>query len=130
MSFQLRQFYNFDLWPVTILGSGHKNVSVLAIMDAEMANKEIDIKALHVNVFPFLPAGSPNSEKGYDYIKIKTQSGETRILGMAWIKADTIELVQSKTATIVINVIDSDTVRLASDALIKNGITPLSVSVT
>lgn len=129
MNFQLKKVYSFDVYPTSVLGSNFKNVTVLAVMDQEMANKEIDTQALHIQVYPSLPNGTPNQADGYNYVKIRTPANTTTILGMAWIKEDTIEEIASVTINVKLgNVTASDVTRIRN-ALVQNGFNNLIVSI-
>lgn len=129
VNLQIRQVYSFEVYPVAILGNNYRNATVVAVMDRETANKEIDTQALHVSLYPYLPPGTPNDPNGYDYVKIKMPSGETTVLGIAWIKPETVQLVESRVVTVKIaNVSASDIVRI-KNALVQNGFTSINVSI-
>ena len=127
--FKIRSVYNFDVYPAVLLGTDFKNVTVLAVMDFETANKEIDIRARHVNFFPYLPAGTPNKPSSYDYIKVKTTAGNTTILGVAWINMDTVVEVESRTATVTIKDISAIDVTRIKQALAQNGFNNVSINI-
>lgn len=130
INFQLRQVYDFDVYPSSLIGNNFKGVTILAIMDRQTANKEVDVQALHIQIFPLLPANSaPNDPDGYDYVKIKTQSGETTILGMPWIKADTVRLVESRTIMVKIGGVASADIIRVRDALAQNGFSNVEISI-
>lgn len=129
MNLEIKQVYSFDVYPVALLGNNFKNVTIVGVMDQEQANREIDTQALHIQVYPTLPAGTPNRPDGYNYVKIKFPSGNTTILGMAWIKDSTVVQVSTSTITAVIsNVAPTDVSRLR-DALIQNGFSNIQLSV-
>lgn len=129
MNFILRGVFNFDTYAAAILGTNFRNVTVLAIMDANTANRELDIQAMHLQVFPTLPTGTPNDPFGYDYVKVKTPSGQTTILGMAWINAATVVQVQSNTITAVISGVSASDASRVRDALVQNGFNNLAITV-
>lgn len=129
-NFQLKQIYSFDVWPVPILGNNFKNVTVLALLDAESANQQgLDTQALHVQVYPHLPSGTPNRPTDYNYLKIRLSSGETTILGLPWIKDNTVVLVESSTITVKIGDVSPSDVTAIREALIQNGFNSLEISV-
>ena len=125
--FQNRQVYSFDVYPLAALGNNFKNVTVMAVMDAETAAQSIDIQAQHVAYFPFLPAGTPNDPRAYDYVKIKTLAGNTAILGLAWINEATIVQVESVTIVATVYGAASSDVTKIRNALIQNGFNNVSV---
>lgn len=128
-NFKIKGVYNFDVYPSAILGTSFKNVTVMAIMDRATANKEIDTQAMHVLMYPYLPSGSVNDPDGYDYIKIKTTTGQTTIIGISWINDDTVELVESRTVTVVIDGVTASDVNRIKNALVQNGYSALTISI-
>lgn len=126
----LRGTYNFDVYPAAIIPSTFKNAKVLAIMDRDSANREIDTQALHVQVYPYLPVGTPNDPDAYDYVKLLLTSGNTTVLGLAWINADTVELVESRTMMVKIaNTKSSDVARVRA-ALLQLGLHGLEINIS
>ncbi len=119
--FQLKNVYNFEVYPSPSLGTGFQNVTVLAILDYETALQSADIPAMHVNVYPHLPAGTPDDPSQYDYIRIRTQNGATTILGIPWINLDTLELRQSMSMTVTIEDVGSVDLERVRLALVQNG---------
>lgn len=128
--FNIRGVYNFDVYPAVLLGTDFKNVTVLALMDFETANKEIDARARHVNFYPYLPAGTPNNPAAYDYIKIKTTAGNTTILGVAWINLDTVVEVESRTASVTIKDVTASDVPRIKQALAQNGFNNVTINIS
>lgn len=128
-NFQLKQNYSFNVHPVPVLGNSFKNVTVVALMDREQANKEIDTNALHVQIFPYLPTGTPNRADGYDYVKIKFPSGNTTVLGLAWIVEDSVEQVTSTTVSVKINNATPSDVTRIRNALVQNGFNSIEITV-
>jgi hypothetical protein len=128
--FKIRQVYSFDVHPVAILGTDFKNVTVLGVVDQETANQWIDTHAFHINVFPFLPAGTPNQPDGYNYLKIKTQSGAVTVIGMAWIKEDTIQSITSTKITVTLEQVTPDDVPRIRSALAQNGFNSMAIKVS
>lgn len=128
--FNLRGVYSFDVYASALLGTNYKNVTVMAVMDAATANREIDIQALHAQIYPTLPAGTPNRAVDYDYVKIKTTAGNTTILGMAWINPVTVVQVQSSTITVVIGGVSASDQTRIKNALLQNGFNNISITVS
>lgn len=118
---QVNSKYSFDVYPSTIIGSDFKSVTVVGIVTPHIARTYVDLEALHVQVFPYLPAGTPNSATGYDYAIIKTTSGKTTVIGLPWIKSDTIVLVESGTIYVEVGDVTSDDLEKISNALVANG---------
>lgn len=124
-----RQTYSFDVYPTAIIGSNFKNVTVASTMTREEANREIDTVAMHIQCYPSLPAGTPNDPDAYDYVKLKLPNGSSTIIGMAWIKPETIQLVDARTVSVKIsNVTAQDLVKIKA-ALVQNGYSSLELSI-
>lgn len=128
-AFKIREIYSFDVYPAARLGNGFKNVTVLAVMDQESANQLIDTQALHVDVYPYLPSGTPNNPASYNYLKIRTANGETTVLGVPWINEASIIHIDTTEITVKIgNVVASDAVAI-KEALQQNGFTALTITI-
>jgi hypothetical protein len=131
MSYQFanRKVYSFDVHPSSILGTGFKNVTVQAVLDYDSATNFGDIDALHVNVFSYLPMGTPNRPQDFDYLLLKTEGGDTTVIGIPWIIEETIELVQSLKANVVIDGLTSsgDLERIRA-CLAQNGFDKLTIN--
>jgi len=129
-NFRLKQTYTFNVLPTAILGNSFNNVTVVAIMDQEQANKEIDTQALHAQVFPYLPANSIDRADAYDYIKIKFPSGTTTVLGVPWIDESSVrEIVSTVFSVKIFNATPTDITRLRN-ALSQNGFTDYEITST
>jgi hypothetical protein len=128
-NFQIREIYSFDVYPTSVLGNGFQNVTVLAVMDQETANQIVDTQALHVNVFPWLPVGTPNNPNGYSYLKIRTANGEDTVLGVPWINEASISHVVSTTINVKVGNVQASDLPAIRDALLQNGFTAIELSV-
>ena len=129
INFQLRQVYSFNVYPTALLTTSFTNVTIKAIMDPISAAKEIDIYALHAQVYPSLPVGAPNDPTAYDYVKLQTTAGNTTILGMAWIDASTVALVQANTITATISNVSAADMNRVMNCLVQNGFQAVSLSI-
>ena len=129
INFKLRGAYTFSVYPSALLGTTYNNVTVLSIMDPSSAGKEIDVQALHAQVFPTLPPGAPTKYDGYDYIKIQLSTGQVTILGIAWIVPSTITLITSSTITVTINNVSASDMPKILNALVQNGYNDVILSI-
>lgn len=121
MELKNRNAYSFSVYPVAFLGNDFTNVTVLAILDEATARQTIDTYALHRQYYPTLPAGTPDDPTEYDYVKLKTSTGDIRVIGIPWIIENTIELVEQTTIVVEIAEVNvSDMSRIRS-ALAGNG---------
>ena len=94
---------SFDVYPATIIGTRFADVKVLGLLDKETANLWIDADAMHVNVYPTLPAGTPDDANQYQYVKLKHLNGTVSVVGIPWINAATLTISQRGTLTITVN---------------------------
>jgi hypothetical protein len=122
MDFKISGMYSFEVYPVSVLGTAFKNVKILAIIDQETAEASgLDTKAMHALVYPSLPSSTPNDPNKYNYIKIKTPSGQTQLIGLAWIVANTVQVVNLGKFTIEVDNESSGSQSKLLDALAANG---------
>ena len=127
--FVLKGVYSFTLYPATVIRGDFTDVTIMATMDYETALTIADIPAVHANVYPYLPSGTPNDPSQYDYVKVKLSSGAITVLGMPWINQSTITLVQSLTATVIIEGVSNNDGPRIRDALVQNGYNNLTISI-
>jgi hypothetical protein len=106
---------SFDVYPATIIGAHFSDAKVLGLLDKDTANLWIDADAMHVNVYPSLPAGTPDDPDQYQYVKLRHLNGTVSIIGIPWINADTLEISQRGTLTITV----SDASPLDKDRIIR-----------
>ncbi|MNU19660.1 hypothetical protein D3C71_78930 [compost metagenome] len=128
-NFEIRKIYSFDVYPAAVLGNGFQNVTVLAVMDQESANQLVDTQSLHVNVYPYLPTGTPNRPDAYSWLKIRTANGETTVLGLPWINEASITEVNSTEINVKIGNVQASDVPAIVEALKQNGFVSLVVTV-
>lgn len=124
--FNPRGIYSFNVYPGPIIGEQFTNITVLSLMDFQTATRFADIKALHDNVFPYLPVGTPNRPEDFDYILIA--NGElTTVLGIPWIVEDSIEeRVSLRMSVTIEDVTSADLIRVR-ECLSQNGYNKLSL---
>jgi hypothetical protein len=127
--FEVKKVYSFTLYPATVMPGDFTNVTVMAIMDYDSALQFADIPAIHPNVFPYLPSGTPNDPTQYDYLKVKLSSGVVTVLGIPWINEATIALVRSLTANVVIEGVSNNDAPRILAALVQNGFNNVNVKI-
>jgi hypothetical protein len=103
----LNKFYNFSLYPISILGSSYSNAKLISIMDYRTALKFDNIELLNVQIYPYLPPGTPSDHTAYTYYLFYVD-GKTVVLASYWIIDESIEELTTLTKTIRFNNI-SDT---------------------
>jgi hypothetical protein len=118
---------SFDVYPAGIIGSSFQDVKVLAILDMDTAADRIDPVALHINVKPTLPPGTPDDPQDYHYLKLKHPNGAIEIIGVPWIREETIVHSQSGTLVITVDNVGPEDRETISHALAANGYHAASV---
>lgn len=93
-SFELKKSYNFNTLPVSLLGAVIKNAKLLGIMDYEMALKYDNIALKYRQIFPALPAGTPDQPEACTYYLFQSESGEKVVFADQWIDMTTVQVVQ------------------------------------
>lgn len=122
---------SFEVYPSSILGTRFTRVKVEGILDAHTARSlGFDPWALHANVYPTLPAGTPNDPTAYLYVKVKLSSGGSEIVGVPWIRPDSITELQLKTAQIKVLNVGPDDLPKIVQALSANGFAAHEVTLT
>lgn len=91
---------SFEVYPAAVLGARFDNVKVMGVFDKDTARMWIDPDAMHVNVYPTLPESTPDDPSQYQFVKLKHSNGHITILGVPWIREDTIEISQRGTLTL------------------------------
>lgn len=129
---QIGQRFSFEVYPTAILGNNFRDVRLEGIISARTAaSYGVDIEALHANVYPSLPPGTaPNDPFQYNYIRIQYPSGELAVLGIPWIRQETIQISTGGRVTLAFEdktQADLDRILLA---LSSNGYRPDVVQVT
>lgn len=112
---------SFDLYAPQVLGTGWKNAKTKSILDADDVRfLGIDPAAMHANVYPSLPAGTPNDFRAYKYLKLVLASGEVTAVGLPWIKQDTYVVSTNQKMIVTIDNVSPDmqnSIRLALSAI-------------
>lgn len=129
-NYQLGQILSFDVYPSAVLGDNFQNVTVLSLLDPQSANQVIDIVGAHASVFPYLPTGTPNDPTQYNYVKIRTASGQITAIGMPWINESTITATTNQVITATVSGVTASDVQGVQNALIANGYTQIHVVIS
>jgi hypothetical protein len=94
---------SFDLYPAAVIGTTFNNVEVTDILSFSTAMAlGVDVAAMHANIFPTLPNGTPADPTKYQYVRVVLPNGNIQILGLPWIKANTIVINSTKNLTLTI----------------------------
>lgn len=116
--FKLKDVISFETHASTILPQDYERVTVVGIVPASDCHLYgFDAYSMHAQVFRLVPSGTmENNADSYDYLRLRTLNGETRIVGIPWINASTIKVYNQTTASFIVNDIaqeDIERIRLA-----------------
>ena len=112
-----------------ILPTKYERVKILAILDPDTATIFLeDIAAIHANIFPFLPAGTPNSYRGYNYVKLQLPNGQITCLGEPWINYNTLVTHTNQPINITINNASVSLIQPLREMLQRAGITDFTIT--
>ncbi len=125
----VKGIYSFNVYPVARLGTNFANVTIVGEFDDTLAKAQgFDTAAEHAAVYNTLPAGTPNDPSAYNYVKIRLPNGQTQILGIPWIIANSIEVVNLGTITVKISNVNSSDTEKVRKALAANGFNAADIS--
>lgn len=98
---------SFEVYPSAQYGNNYQSVTLQAVFSSDIARMlGFDYIAANQNVYQTLPAGTPIDPTQYNYFQIMYPSGATEILGVPWIRADSLTINNGKRLTLVFDDID------------------------
>lgn len=112
--------YTFRLYANAILGSGYSKAKVLAILDYSTAMQLQDVQAVHAQVLPLLPSGTPIDPAKLIYLKIRTSSDAVVVLALDWISSQPVLDDATEVTVTISNISTADLPRISA-ALKANG---------
>jgi hypothetical protein len=118
---QFGNVISFEVYPAAIIGTAFTDVKVLALLDKDTANLWIDADAWHANIYPTLPAGVPDDPNQYQYVKLKHLNGTVAVIGIPWIKPESMTISEKGVLTITVNDVGSIDKDRIIRALAANG---------
>jgi len=128
---QIGQRFSFEVYPTSVLGNNFQDVRLEGILSARAAaSYGVDIEALHANVYPTLPEGTtPNDPFQYSYIRIQHASGEYGVIGIPWIRQDSIVISDGGKVVLTFNDKTQSDLDMILLALSSNGYRPDDIQV-
>ena len=124
------QRVSFEVYPTTVIGNNFRDVRLEGILSAQSATETgLDIRALHMAVYPSLPQGTPNNPFSYDWIKIQHVNGSYETIGIPWIRPDSVTLSVGGRITLVFEDKTQQDLERIQSALSANGYRPDDVRV-
>lgn len=120
---------SFEVYPTSIIGNTFENVKMKGIYDPTTARRfGADIESLHANIYPTLPQGSTDDDPySYNYVEIEQPSGERKIIGVKWIKPESIKIQSTSRVTMVFEDMSPTNLERVRQSLSAIGVTPSSV---
>lgn len=118
---------SFDVYPRNYLGTfSHVRVEGVLSYDAALRNG-FDPVSLHVRVSPTLPDITPNNARDYSYVVVTDRNNKTALIGLPWIKEETLIVHANYTAEIIVEgLAQGDDARLMQ-VLHQNGFHQVSI---
>lgn len=114
--FALGRTYNIPTYAPAILGATLKRVVLKGILDYDSALAISNVEMLQRQIYPILPAGTPDNPRHYTWYHFKTVNNVSVILADPWIDKANVQTVISKVGTITIpNITDSDLNRIIEE---------------
>lgn len=114
--------YDFKLKATAILGVGFDSALVMGILDYNTARLIQDVTSLHNAALPNLGIGVASKASDQIYIKIKTLSGEERVIADSWLAQAPIA-VNSQTLKITVNNASLNDIAVIRSMLLSKGFT-------
>lgn len=121
--------FSFEVHPTSIIGNNFNGVKMVAIYGAEKARREgVDIESLHANIYPTLPAGLTEDDPySYSYFEIQQPNGDYKVIGVPWIKSETLVVSSTSRVTMVFDDVTPIDVERMIESLSAIGKSPTSV---
>ncbi|BEG72687.1 hypothetical protein [Pseudomonas phage PA1C] len=122
------QKISFEVYPSAQYGNNFKNVTLAAFLDANLVRiLGFDLIAAHQNVYPTLPAGTPNDPSQYSYVRVEFEGGQHQYIGIPWIREGSVVVNNGQKATLVFQNIDQRRLERIIEACKMNNEVPDSV---
>lgn len=94
MNLSIGKVYTFNTQSPAFLGAIIERAKLKSITDADNARKFAPIDQLHAQIYPSLPAGTPNDPNAAIYYVFEGQNKSTVVLAEHWINEPSIELIE------------------------------------
>ena len=121
---QIGQRLSFEVYPSAILGN-FKDVVLDGFLSADSARAfGLDIYALHANVYRTLPSTTPNDPTQYAYVRVKHPNGTYSILGIPYIRPESIRLSTHGVLTLRFDGVSQQDQTRILNAVSASGYTP------
>lgn len=125
-SLEIKSVYDIKLRAPSVLGYSYHSATVLGLLDYDSANMIEDVAPIHAGIYSMLPIGTPIDPSDLTYVKIKTSTGQIRVIAMDWIDAQPV-LVNSRQIRILISNVSLSKIADLQKILQRNGITQFTI---
>jgi hypothetical protein len=123
-SVTLNKTITFD----TYEGVRHKNLRFVAILDAGTVTAlGFDAAAKHMQNYPYLPSGVPDTYTGYSYGKFLDADNKVYYFGIPWVKPASITENANPVRLITLRNSDDATVASLRSMMIAHGIEDFTI---
>ncbi|UQT02881.1 hypothetical protein TOTORO_00180 [Serratia phage vB_SmaS-Totoro] len=94
--FNLGDRVTFQIYPVALYGDIFRNCVPTDLISFKNTPRfNIDAAAEHAKVYNMLPTGqAPNDPAGYKWLVITLENGDETVIGLPWIKVETIKVIE------------------------------------
>lgn len=120
---------NFSTTAPAILGVEVRNAKLLGILDPGSAKAYDDIVSKHIQVYPYLPEGTPDSPTSYSYVKFAMADGSEKVYGIPWIDEESIVIVENTQVVVTLKNRGQADLDLVRQALLANGFSDFTLEV-
>ena len=104
MIFQLNRKYNFITYAPSLFSENFSQSIVIGIIDYNTAKQYSNVDVIHRQVYPHLPAGTPDKLADYTFILLQASSGIKYVMAYFWIVEASIQEVAA--ANLLVTVYD------------------------
>ena len=118
--------FNFQVYPSALLGANFTRVKLMALLSADGV-REFEPAIKHRQVYPSLPDGTPDDFRLYLYGKFTLENGEVTVIGLPWIKEETLKVNTNTTVTVVLQNVSAADIPRLSNTLRSNNFTDFEV---
>ncbi|MDD2879625.1 MAG: hypothetical protein PHQ58_04245 [Rhodoferax sp.] len=123
---EIKSVYDIKLKATSVLGYGYHSATVLGLLDYDSANLIEDVAPIHASIYSMLPSGTPIDPADLTYVKIKTSTGQIRVIAMDWIDTQP-ELINTRQVRIVISNLSLSKIPELQKMLQRNGFTQFTI---
>lgn len=119
MNFEIGKVYTFNTKSPVFLGAVIERAKLKSIVDIDIARTMTPIDQQWAQIFPSLPAGTPNNPGGAVYYVFEGLNKTRIVVADAWVVESSIQVIEHITITATIpsaSLGDVDVVRLALSA--------------